>query len=156
MIIQADHIYVFKDGKPVSLYLGNIYKNDSIYGLIDSRFHISYENNLYKFSDQYYEFKIESLRDINDNTIIFKITPLNENPRFTDLTIEIYNPDGEYKYLINIFTTDKSKHWNYYTKTNIPIGEVWKAKIRDLDNTGYDYKDQFWKYRLSNYNINIL
>ena len=155
MIIQADHIYVFKNGEPISMYLGSIYKNNSIYGLVDSEFHIAYNNDFYKFSDQFYDFKIESLRDSNDNSVIFKITSLNKNPRFTDLTIEIYNPEGENKYLINIFTTDKSGYWNYRTEANIPEGEIWTAKIRDLDNTGYDYKDQFWKYRISNNTITI-
>lgn len=155
MVTQADHIYIFKDGKPISIYLGNIYKNNSTYGLVDSRFHIAYEGNFYKFSDQFYDFKIESLRDPNDNTVIFKVTPLNKNPRFTDLTIEIYNPQGEYKYVINIFTTDKSTYWDYRTEVNIPEGEIWTVKIRDLDKTKYNYKDQFWKYRLSNNSVTV-
>ena len=143
MVTQADHIYIFKDGKPISIYLGNIYKNNSTYGLVDSRFHIAYEGNFYKFSDQFYDFKIESLRDPNDNTVIFKVT------------IEIYNPQGEYKYVINIFTTDKSTYWDYRTEVNIPEGEIWTVKIRDLDKTEYNYKDQFWKYRLSNNSVTV-
>lgn len=153
-MIEAKNIYVYKNGKPISLQFGKVYKNKVVSYLINKNFHIYYNSECYKFPALDYIFNAEYYRNDNGN-VIFRITkPLDiNNNRASDLSVEFYNPENELKYIVNIFTMDKNTYWDYETNTNIPNGN-WTVKIRDLDNTSYTYEDDFWKYSI-NSNINI-
>ena len=137
-IMKAESIYVFKDGKPVPIYLGLIYKDDNVIGSVDSTFYLAYEDTFYQYLLQAYTFSLSQYRDENNN-VVFRITPNDLSlPRFSDLVVDIKNNSGE-DYIINIFTTDTSEHWDYYTDKDIPVGEYWRASIRNS-------QDQYWNY----------
>ena len=146
-IMKAESIYVFKDGKPVPIYLGLIYKDDNVIGRVDSTFHLAYEDTFYQYRLQAYTFSLSQYRDENNN-VVFRITPNDLSlPRFSDLVIDIKNNSGE-DYIINIFTTDTSEHWDYYTDRDIPVGEYWIASIRNS-------QDQYWNYYFNVSSITI-
>ena len=156
MIKEADNIYVFKDGKPISLHLGNIYRNGIISHKVGNNFHLYYNGDWYKFKSQEYKFKIETYRDEN-NEVVFRLTRLEEHkPRTSDIVLELYDETGTIRYTINVFETDENLYWDYFSRLNLPSGIIWTAKLRDLDNTSHDYEDGFWKYLLVNNTIEIV
>lgn len=149
MIKEAKNIYVYKNGIPYSLQFGNIYQNRDISYQVNSNFRIYYNGDWYKLNPIEYNFLVSSYRDKN-NEIIFRITPPNEyNPRTSDLTIEFYNSENILCYQVNIFENDDSKYWDYFTFDDLNSGDKYTIKIRDLDNTSYDYEDGFWKYLIT-------
>lgn len=155
MIKEAKNIYVYKNGIPYSIQFGNIYKNGEISYQVNSQFRMYYNGDWYVLSPIEYKFNITTYRNEN-NEVIFHITaPLEYNPRTSDLAIEFYDEEGVLKYVLNIFETDPSQYWDYFTFKDLTPGITWTAKIRDLDDTSYDYSDLFWKYIVtSNITIN--
>ena len=155
MIKEAKDIYVFKNGKAVSLRKGNIYQNGIISYKVGTDFRMFYNGDWYKLDPEDYNFQISCYRDEN-NEVVFRLTTLEVEPRTSDLVLELYDETGTIRYTINIFETDKNDFWDYFTYQDLTPGVIWTAKIRDVDNTSYEYQDKFWKYLLNNNTIEIV
>ena len=144
-IIEVDDILQYRNGVPKSIYLGRLYKDGQSEIINHDNYHLSYNNQWFKFKDQEFIVNITSER-LEDNTIKLIAIP-EKKERFSNLIVKFYHGND----LIGRITINNDSE-SFQTLLNGLEGDTIDVIVETLPGVN---RDQFWVYKPDKTQITI-